>query len=203
MKFQRGTLNELVPLIEQVIAELIDIPPRQTAGVLAVARIQEDRIDEARQLLEEFAAVDFDLPLDSSWLTAMMSYAEAAIACRDPRHAEPLFTRLAPWADQMSMTGGSVEGPVSYALGGLATVLGRYDTAEAYFAQAAAFSDGAGATFFAARTDLARGSMLAERGAPCDAEEAGVLLTRARRAAGAHGYADVERRANKALRHLS
>jgi hypothetical protein len=60
-----------------------------------------DRFDAARHHLEAFAATEFDLPMDPDWLTGMAMYAEAAIACRDPQYAEPLFDRLAPWAGQL------------------------------------------------------------------------------------------------------
>ena len=133
----------------------------------------------------------------------MAYYAEAAIACRDPKYAGPLFDRLAPWADQCADPGLTVEGPVSHYLGGLATVLGRYDEADTYFAHAAAFNDRADAKFFAARTNLSWGTMLAERNAPGDTERARDLLTKAHTAAAAHGYANVERRAAEALQHLA
>ena len=194
-------MSELVPLIEQMAAETPGLPALIAA--LARAHVEGDRTDDAARLLEEFAAADFDLPLDPVWLTGMVAYAEAAIECRDPKYAGPLFDRLAPWADQLSTTGGTTaEGPVSHYLGGLATVLGRYDEADAYFTQAAAFSDRVGARFFAARTDLLWGKMLAERGAPGDAEKARKLLTTAHTTATAHGYANVERRATEALQHL-
>ena len=160
-------------------------------------------IDDARRLLEQFAAADFDLPLDASWLTAMAYYAEAAIACRDPKCAGTLFDRLAPWADQVPYCAASqLIVPVSHYLGGLATVLGRYDEADAYFAHAAAFNDRPDAKFFAARTNLSWGTMLAERNAPGDNERARDLLTKAHTAAAAHGYANIERRAAEALQHL-
>ena len=140
---------------------------RRFTAALALAHAKADRIDEARQLLEEFAAADFDLPLDAVWLTGMVYYAEAAIECRDPKYAGPLFDRLAPWADQLVYDlGPTVQGPVSHYLGGLATVLGRYDEADAYFAQSAASSERLDAKFFAARTDLLWGRMLAERRGP-------------------------------------
>ena len=104
VSFQRGTFGELVPLIEQMAADAPEIAGA-IAAALAVAHVEAGRIDDARRLLEEFAAADFDLPLDPGWLTAMASYADAAIACRDPNHAGPLFDRLAPWADQMSTSG--------------------------------------------------------------------------------------------------
>jgi hypothetical protein len=87
-------------------------------------------------------------------------------------------------------------------LGGLATVLGRHDDADAYFTQAAAFNDRANAKFFAARTNLSWGKMLAERRAPGDIEKARDLLTKAQTAAAAHGYANVEQRAAAALQHV-
>ena len=75
----------------------------------------------------------------------MVSYAGAAIECRDPKYAAPLFDRLAPWADQWSTAGvHRARGPVSHFLGGLAAVLGRYAEADAYFAQAAATSERTG-----------------------------------------------------------
>ncbi len=95
-----------------------------------------------------------------------------------------------------------VDSPVSHYLGGLATVLGRYDEADAYFAHAAALNDRANAKFFAARTNLSWAKMLAERHAPGDDERARDLLTKAHAAAAAHGYANIERRAAEALQHL-
>jgi hypothetical protein len=97
----------------------------------------------------------------------------------------------------LSTLGGiSAEGPVSHFLGGLATVLGRYDQADAYFAQAAAASARMGAKFFAARTDLSWGTLLAARQAPGDVERARQLLVSAHEAATANGYANVMRRAD-------
>jgi hypothetical protein len=130
----------------------------------------------------------------------MVAYGDAAIECRETRFALPLFDRLAPWAGVWSATGGpTVEGPVSHTLGGLATLLGRYDEADAYFAHSAASSERAQAKFFAARTHLLWGRMLAERAHPGDTEKARELLTMAHTAAVANGYGAVERRAAAAL----
>jgi hypothetical protein len=104
------------------------------------------------------------------------------------------------WSTEGSV---AIEGPVAHYLGGLATVLGRYRDADVYFTQAAASCERAEAKFFAARTDLSWGRMLAERAAPGDTEKARELLTNARTAAAAYGYANVERRAAQALRDLT
>ena len=201
VSFQRGTMGELVALIEQMKAEAPDI--RMLAGVLAMAHVESGQTDDARSLLDEFASVNFDLSLDQLWLPGMVYYAEAAIECRDPKYAAPLFDRLVPWADQLPCDGVAVGAPVSHHLGGLATVLGHYDEADAYFRRAAAMNDRMGAKFFAARTSLLWGRMLVERQAPGDIRKARELLTRAHTTAAANGYGVVERRAAAALERLS
>jgi tetratricopeptide (TPR) repeat protein len=172
-------------------------------GVKALANVERDHLDEARQLLAGFVAAGMELSLNPAWVNAMVAYAEVAIACKDPQSAEPLFDRLAPWVDQLSTNGGTaVDGPVSHYLGGLANVLGRYDDADAYFTRASAFNERAKAKFFAARTNLAWGHMLVERHGPGDVEKARALLTEAHTAASVNGYANVERRAAQALQEI-
>jgi class 3 adenylate cyclase len=196
---QRGTMGELIPLIEQMVDETSTLTGVLTA-VLAQAHAEADHTEEVRHLLEEFATADFDLPEDQGWITAMHSYAEAAIHYGDPKYAGPLFDQLAPWAGQ-SVASGSVtaSGLVSQSLGGLATVLRRYDEANTYFEQSAAIGARMDAKFFVAMTDLLWGTMLAERKAEGDTEKARDLLTKAQAAAVTHGYGNVERRAASAL----
>ena len=83
---QRGTMSDLVPLIEQLAAGTPDISQWLFGSLLAKAHVEGGRTDEARSLLEAFAASGFDLPLDQVWLTGMVDYAEAAIECRDPEY---------------------------------------------------------------------------------------------------------------------
>jgi len=201
INLQRGTIGELIPLIEQLVADGGSIANVYTA-TLALALADADRTDEARQLLEGVATRGFDLPEDGVWLTAMVDYAFVAIACRDRTYAGPLFDRLAPWADQWCVTPVTALGPVSQYLGGLAGVLGRYDEADSYFAQASRFNARAGAECFAAQTDLLWGKTLAERQAPGDAQKARDLLTKAHTVAAANGYGSIERRAADALQSL-
>jgi hypothetical protein len=193
----RGTMGGLVPLIEQTIADNPGLPV--FVAVLALANAEGDRTDEVRRLLENFAQAGFDLPLDTAWLTAMIAYAEAAIQCSDPLFAAPIFERLSPFADQWLYTDLTTSGPVSRSLGGLATVLGRYDEADALFSNSASSSRLADAKFFMAQTDLCWGSMLAERSAEGDTEKARHLLNRARSLAVSNSYGNVERRAEAAL----
>jgi hypothetical protein len=199
---QRGTQSELAPLIEKMASETPDIPRTFFISILAKAHVEGGRTDRAAELLAEFAAAGFELPLDQLWLTGMVDFAEAAIECRDPAYAGPLLARLEPWAAQLPATGASALGPVSHYLGGLATVLGHFSEADAYFARAAAMSQRMGAKFFAARTDLLWGRMLMQRGAPGDAALARARLTSARDVALANSYGVVERRAVASLAEL-
>jgi tetratricopeptide (TPR) repeat protein len=193
----RGTIGELVPLIEQGAADRPLLPGYVAA--LAWAHAETGQTEPAHRLLEKFAATGFAFPADTMWLTAMALYAIAAVECREPVYAGPLLERLAPWADQWDYAGINSQGPISHHLGGLATVLGRYDEAEAYFARASASTERAGAKFFAAQTQLWWGRMLVERQAPGDAQRAREFLIEARATASVHGYAAVERRAAEAL----
>jgi hypothetical protein len=196
---QRGTMNELIPLIEKMASDAPEISPWMFGSLLAKAHVEVDRTDEALRQLEAFAASGFDLQLDQVWLSGMVDYADAAVECADPSYARPLFELLAPWHAQLPATGASALPPVSHYLGGLAGVLGRYDEADAFFSQSAAMSERMGAKFFLARTDLWWGMMLARRNRPGDADAAKARLLKAQRAARAFGYGNVDRRATQAL----
>lgn len=115
----------------------------------------------------------------------------------------PLLERLIPYTHRLSYNPATAEGPVDHFLGGLAAVLGRYDEADTYFTQAAAFNNRVGAKFFAARTNLSWAGMLASRRTPGDAEKALELLTKAHTLAATQGYRTVERRAGEALQLLN
>jgi class 3 adenylate cyclase len=199
---QRGAMGELIPFIEQMLDETSAATGALTSA-LAVAHAEADHTEDTRRFLEEFAAADFDLPTGPGWITTMYCYAEAAIQCGDPKYAGPLFDRLAPWAEQ-SVASGSVmaSGLVSHSLGGLATVLGRYDEADSYFNQSSTTGARMKAKFYVAITDLLWGTMLAKRRASGDVERARDLLTKAHTAAVAHGYGTVERRATAALQSI-
>jgi tetratricopeptide (TPR) repeat protein len=196
----RGTLDALLPLIEQAVVDNPGLPVFVAA--LALAHAETGRTEEVRTLLADFATRDFVLPLDATWLTGMIAYADAATECRDPQFVGPILEQLAPFADQWLYTDIATAGPVSRSVGDLLTVLGRYGEAETQFAQAADSSQRAGAMYFAARTDLSWGRMLAERRTPGDREQARSFLTRARQAGASHGYGNVERRAAHALQLL-
>ena len=193
----RGTLGDLVPLIEQAIANNPRLPV--FAAALALAHSEGDRFEKASDILDDFGKMGFTLPLDVTWLTGIIAYADAAIDCRHAEAAQSLFDQLEPFATQWHYSDVSTAGPISRTLGGLATVLGRYEEAEALFAHASESSRRADAKFFAARTDLYWGKMLIEQGNAQDEDRAIALLSAARSSAEANGYGNIERRARVAL----
>jgi class 3 adenylate cyclase len=196
---QRGTMSELIPLIEQLRTDAPDISPWLFGSLLAKAHVEVGRTDEARRLLDEFDASGYALPLDQVWLTGMVDYAEAAIDCAAPEYAGPLYEHLAPFAGQLPATGASALAPVSYYLGGLCTVLGRFDEAAHHYEASAAMSVRIGGRFFAARTQLGQARLLLERAGAADVEQGRRLAEQARSAAAASGYGGIERGALELL----
>jgi class 3 adenylate cyclase/tetratricopeptide (TPR) repeat protein len=196
--FQRGRIREIVPIMEDRRAA----DPDSTGSELAAAYAETDRFEDARRLLDPQSGTGFELREDLMWTTSMVWFAEAAIECRHRTAAGLLFDRLSPYSDQLSFNGAASFGPISHYVGALAAVLGRYDEADAYFSKSASFNQQAGATFFAARTDLLWARMLAERQAPGDTQKARDLLAAARSSAATHGYENVERRATAAIHSL-
>jgi tetratricopeptide (TPR) repeat protein len=196
----RGTVDTLIPLIEQAIIDNPDLPVFSAA--LALAHAESDHTEETRRMLTEFELRGFDLPLDATWLTGMIAYADAAAECGDPKFAQPVLERLAPFADQWLYTDVATSGPISRSIGDLLVVLGRFDEAERQFIQSAASSHRAEAKYFIARTELSWGQMLVERRAPGDRNAAREILTRAHDAAAVHGYGTIGQRVARALQRL-
>lgn len=114
-------------------------------------------------------------------------------------HAERLYSMLLPFAGQNLRGGGSCEVP----LGLLATLLQRWDEAEAHFERGHRRHRDMGAVLFDARARMAHGSMLLRRGGPDDAERATALFTSARDTFRSLGLELFEARAAEQLRLVS
>ena len=198
---QRGNVAGWIPIFETYVTENPGLP--SLASTLAIAYLIEGRTEDARRAIEPLVATDFDLPLDFSWFLGMATSCYTVIELGDVKSARLLLERLTPFAHLLPWAGLSSSYPISHCLGGLAKVLGRYNDADAYYAQAAAFNEQAGTEHFAAETDLAWATMLLERNAPGDAEKARNLLLKTQASDAAHGYGYVERRATEALQHAN
>ena len=197
VRWQQGRLAELADLVAQVVADNPGISSLR--GGLAVAYTEGGRDDEARTMLDDERSSEFSVPEDYQLLTYLALWAEVAVHLADRAAAAVLYDRLAPWPWQVVFSGTGVIGAVAHFLGALAAVLGRYEAAEAHFAQALDIDERLGAPFFMARTRLEWGRMLQARRAPGDLDRARELLQGAQDLADAHGFAVVVRRAASAL----
>jgi hypothetical protein len=198
VQHQRGTLDTLSPLMEEMAAGTPALAG-VLSGALAIADIEAGRVNDARRRLQAFADDGFELEMNPVWVSGMAFHAEAAIEIGDPEFCGPIYARLLPWSGQWTDNGATAACPIAHYLGGCAAVLQRYDDADDWFAQAARMCDSASAKFFRAQTDLLRGRMLATRGAHDDLAVAHELLEQARSSATAHGYSAVLQRAQEAL----
>jgi class 3 adenylate cyclase/tetratricopeptide (TPR) repeat protein len=198
---QQGRLGELVSLIDQAVAENPGLPAFRP--ILACAHLETGNTATALELLDVAAADGFvSLPIDFVWLMAVSSYAQVTVELRATGAAEKLYDLLAPYHEQIPFIGTLGFSPVALTLGGLASILGRFPEAEAYLAEAAELTSRGQMKFFAARTLLESGRMLAARRGPGDLDRAHALLEQARSAAASHGYAVVEQLAAAALSNM-
>jgi class 3 adenylate cyclase/tetratricopeptide (TPR) repeat protein len=200
-QWRRGTLEAVIPVLEPMTAEAPDLSSIINAG-LAIAYADTGRPDDARRLFDQAAAQNFDLPMNEVWLMTLSAYVEVLAACGDATSARILHDLLAPWAGLWIASGTSVGSTVSHSLGLISTVLGRYDDADAYFADASECTARAGRTFFSAQLDWRWGQMLVQRNGAGDRTRARELLERAQTSAVSHGYPHIEKAAADALQRL-
>ena len=144
--------------------------------VLAWLLAETGRADEARELLDAFAADRFrGLPEDGIWLGAVGYLAETAAALGDATHAEALHDLLVPYADRNVAIGwaSTCAGSASRHLGLLADLLGRRDEAIERLETALAMNERMRARPWVVHTQLALAAVLAQ--APADRERAAAL----------------------------
>jgi class 3 adenylate cyclase/tetratricopeptide (TPR) repeat protein len=201
IRHQQGRLGELVSLIEQAVGENPGLPAFRP--LLALAHLDAGNAAVALELLNAAEADDFaSLPLDFIWMMGVTSYALVSVELRARGPARKLFDLLAPYQEQVPFIGTLGFVPVALALGGLASVLGRYGEAEAYFAEATEFNTHGKMKWVATNIELWWATMLAARRGPGDRDRARSFLERARHVASTRGYAGIERQASAELSEL-
>ena len=191
VRMQQGRLEELLSMLSEVVAANPNVPAYR--GALAEAHLEAGQPEEARQLLEAAASTGFScLPLDPAWSIGMALYADVAIELRHTSAAAKLLEHLTPYHDQIPFNSLIRHEPVAFCLGGLATVLGRYDEAESYFSDAMEICRRGEMSFSEARTQLAIARMRLQRLQGDDLEQAGHVLECALATAVNRGYASLE-----------
>ena len=203
VRLQQGRLHELTPLI----VEGAEQNPNIAAYHASAAAAHLDAGDEstALGLLERASADGFvHVPRDTAWFDAIALYARVAIELRAAGPSESLVELLEPYPNQVPCQCLTAHEPTACMLGGLLSVLGRYDEAEQQLEKALRMSGRAHMRYGEAQTRLAWGRMLSgklgDRARSDGSAERWLLesLDIAR----SSSYGAIERRALGALDHL-
>jgi class 3 adenylate cyclase len=182
-RYHQGRAGELVEQIVQLAGE--PNSPRAWRAAAASALIDSGREAQARALAlaEDFQSV----PWDWVWLGTVFSWASVCARLRLVDRAGELHELLAPFADQLAVSGVLVQGTIAWVLGALASTLERYEQAEGHFAAAAEIEQRFGAPLFLARTRAGWARALIARGRPEDRDRAQTMLQQAQDTAGRLG----------------
>jgi len=166
----------------------------------ALALIESDRENEARELAtaEDFQSAHWDW----MWLLTIFLWADVCSRLGLGARAEELYELLSPFAAVFAVSGSLVAGSVAWALGALATTLGRHEQVDGHFAAAAEIEESFGAPLFLARTHVGWARALIARGRVEDLERAQHMLEQAEEVAGRLGGGLVTREAEECRTEL-
>ncbi|MBX3024058.1 AAA family ATPase [bacterium] len=177
---RQGRLEEIMPVVEAVVAERGEVPAWRAGLAYGYARL--GRMEEASAA---FAAImDRDEVLarrDNSWMVMMHYLACAAGEIGDRRRAAVVYGLLQPYSGRNIVDDNSCYGPADYALARLALVLDDAAAAARHFEGALRVSRSTLAFPALAEAQAEYGAWLARDGG--DAERAGDLLRAAHRTA--------------------
>jgi len=189
VRYQQGRAEELVEQLMQIVGQPGSIPAWR--GAAAIALIESDRADEARELM--LASDPHALPWDWLWSMGLFLQADACWRLGLADRAAELYGLLKPFAGQLSGFSGAWFGATDWALGALATTLGRYEQAELHFAAAAEIEGRLGAPVFVAATHAAWARALIARRRPEDFGRAQHMLEQAEEVAERVGAEGISR----------
>jgi tetratricopeptide (TPR) repeat protein len=178
--WQRGKVEHLVEPARQLLEQF----PELTAWPAAVALVEalSGHHDAARERLQACTSNLDGIDFSATWVPAMLALTEVCRVVDAPECAAPIYERLAPYAQTICVVSLNLSemGPVSRALGVLASLMGDYARAEVHFTDALATSDRIGAPPHLARASVDFARMLLTRGDGDDGERAQALLMQAR-----------------------
>ncbi len=197
IRFEQGRLGELEPDLSDVHDRHPAIPG--IAALLAAAKCQAGREDEARTLLERLAAASFELPKDPLWLGFLTVAAHVACHLDDHASARIFYDLLEPFPTQFGVLASTNIGCTAHYLGRLSATLGHLAQAEEHLRAAATMHERIDAPIWLARTRLEWAELLRHRGGPGDTDQAAELVGQALATAVDLRLETVERRARALL----
>jgi class 3 adenylate cyclase/tetratricopeptide (TPR) repeat protein len=196
----QGRLGEMVPLIEQAVADFPALPAFRP--ILLYARTRGGEVDEASSMLEEDLATGFKLPADHTWSTGMACWANAAFLLGMVEAAPTLRDLIRPYHDQIVNSGATFWPGLCHYLGLLDHLDGQFDDADRRFTEALALHERVRSPILVASTQASWAALLCDRSQGDDVDRAGVLAHAALDTAGAHGYGNIERDAMAAIARI-
>jgi hypothetical protein len=150
IRHAEGRLPDLVPMLE-VASDQLAIGETYRCA-LATAYAEAGQLDEARAILDAFAADDFAaVPRNFTWLAGMAGLGEAAEWVRDPDLAAALTRLLTPYSGRVADLPQALVAPVDLVLAQLAMAEGDPARAEQLAHRASLASRNHGATVFLGR----------------------------------------------------
>ncbi len=164
-----------------------DLAERYTAlpawrSSLALAYAGFGAKEEARHEFEQFAVHHFtNIPRNADWMITMTNLVQVCSILHDVPSAETLYQLLLPYAERCVVVKPALVclGPVTRFLGLLATILTRWDEAEAHFVSALQRCAQMDARPLIAQTQQHYAGMLLARKRPSDREQALAVLDQA------------------------
>lgn len=198
--FQQGNLGEMIPAIEQSIADNPGLRVYRT--VLAFAFAVERDIDKAAVLLEAERDGGFDHPRDSNWLYDHCCWAQVAADVGELGATALLVQRIEALSHVMAVPRSAAGLPAAYSVGRAHLALGDADLAIDDFDLALAMGRSLRAPHFMAMTEVALAGALEQRNAGDDRTRAHAFATQAHRAAVDGGFGYVARDASEILTRL-
>jgi len=166
LRDHQGRLGEMIPLVEQAVANFPALPAFRP--ILVYTKTRGGQLDNAREMLDEDLANGFALPADHTWTTGMACWANAAFLLGMVEAASPLRDLIRPYHDQIVNSGATFWPGLCHYLGLLDHLVGRLDDAEQWFNEALALHQRVRSPILIGATQASWAAVLADRAAPKD-----------------------------------
>jgi hypothetical protein len=179
----QGRYGELVEPLRQIVQAQPHLPV--WGATLAGLYCETDQLDQARAQVATLAEKNFELPVDWTWPSVVMSIAQVASDLGDQTLAAHFYRQLQKVAGQVGVTSIGIicYGSLALPCAQLAACLQRWDEADRYFGEAEVMNERIGARPYLVRTRRAWAAMLIDRNAPEDGARIVALMATAREAA--------------------
>lgn len=200
IQYHRGSVHELVPLLEQASEASPELQIYKPATALGYVLIGDH--DRATRAIDDALQHSFDMPDDENWLFAASIWARVSASLGHRAAADALHGMLDPYRDALVHAVTAVFPSVATTLGRLEHTLGRLDDADRAFADGDALHQRAESPMLAAEGRSYWAAMLVDRNGAGDRDRARRLAAEALAVAVPGGYAYTESRARELLGRL-